>query len=120
MKNILDSLEETASRYAWETAVDDGNIYMTWSELLELSKCIGTKLCKRVERQKPIVILEEKSAVVLATMFGVVYAGCFYVIVDPSQPAGRIKDIFQTVSPELVITSKENEKILCSLTVLYL
>ena len=112
MKNILDSLEETASRYAWETAVDDGNIYMTWSELLELSKCIGTKLCKRVERQKPIVILEEKSAVVLATMFGVVYAGCFYVIVDPSQPAGRIKDIFQTVSPELVITSKENEKIL--------
>ena len=77
MKNILDYLERTTVCNAWKTAVDDGNICMTWLELQEMSKSIGTALCKRTGRQKPVVILAEKSAVTLAAMFGVVYAGCF-------------------------------------------
>ena len=80
MKNILDYLERTTVCNAWKTAVDDGNICMTWLELQEMSKSIGTALCKRTGRQKPVVILAEKSAVALAAMFGVVYAGCFYVM----------------------------------------
>ena len=89
MKNILDYLERTTVCNAWKTAVDDGNICMTWLELQEMSKSIGTALCKRTGRQKPVVILAEKSAVTLAAMFGVVYAGCFYVMVDPNS---RSKD----------------------------
>lgn len=62
MKNILDYLERTTVCNAWKTAVDDGNICMTWLELQEMSKSIGTALCKRTGRQKPVVILAEKSA----------------------------------------------------------
>lgn len=110
MKNILDYLEDTASKYPWRTAVDDGKIRMTWSELGELAKNIGTRLCSRIAPGKPVVILAEKSAVVLATMFGIVYAGGFYVVVDPLQPEERLNEIFHTLSPALVITSSDNRK----------
>ena len=104
MKNILDYLERTTVCNAWKTAVDDGNICMTWLELQEMSKSIGTALCKRTGRQKPVVILAEKSAVTLAAMFGVVYAGCFYVMVDPKQPI----EIFHTLLPEIIIIPAKN------------
>ena len=61
MKNILDYLERTTVCNAWKTAVDDGNICMTWLELQEMSKSIGTALCKRTGRQKPVVILAKKA-----------------------------------------------------------
>ena len=112
MKNILDYLERTTVCNAWKTAVDDGNICMTWLELQEMSKSIGTALCKRTGRQKPVVILAEKSAVTLVAMFGVVYAGCFYVMVDPKQPIERLCEIFHTLLPEIIIIPAENEALL--------
>ena len=104
MKNILDYLERTTVCNAWKTAVDDGNICMTWLELQEMSKSIGTALCKRTGRQKPVVILAEKSAVALAAMFGVVYAGCFYVLMDTKQPASRLQQILGILDSDVIVT----------------
>lgn len=112
MKNILEYLEKTAATHPWNVAVDDGGVCLTWSELLDLSKSIGTAFCEKTEMQKPIVLLMEKSAVTLAAMFGAVYAGCFYVIIDPMQPSERIREILHTLSPGIVVTTKENEKLL--------
>ena len=67
---------------------------------------------QKTEMQKPIVLLLEKSAVTLVAMFGTVYAGCFYVIIDPMQPSERIREILHTLSPGIVVTTKENEKLL--------
>lgn len=41
MKNVLDYFENTVAKYARKTAVDDGNILMTWEELQESSMKIG-------------------------------------------------------------------------------
>ena len=46
MKNILDYLERTTVCNAWKTAVDDGNICMTWLELQEMSKASGRHCAK--------------------------------------------------------------------------
>lgn len=112
MKNILEYLEKTAASYAENVAVDDGNVSLTWSQLVDLSKCIGSALCKVSDSRKPVVLFMEKSTVTLAAMFGVVYAGCFYVVIDPSQPPERIRVIFETLQPEVVLTIPENEEIL--------
>ncbi len=112
MKNILDYLEQTAMRYPEKTAVDDGELCLTWQELLNRSKCIGTALCKRLDRQKPVVILAEKSAVTLSAMLGVVYAGCFYVMADPGQPAERLREIFHTLSPAMILILAQEEELL--------
>lgn len=47
MKNILEYLEKTAATHSWNVAVDDGSVCLTWSELLDLSKSIGTAFCKK-------------------------------------------------------------------------
>lgn len=112
MDNILEYLEKTESMYPNRKAVDDGQLCLTWHELLELSKRMGTAFCRCVESGKPVTILAEKSAVTLAAMFGTVYAGCFYVMIDPSQPPERLKDIFRVLEPELVITDNKNEELL--------
>lgn len=112
MDNILEYLEKTAAESFHHVAVDDGSICLTWTELLDLSRRIGTAFCKKTDMGKPIVLLMEKSAVTLAAMFGAAYAGCFYVMIDPAQPPERICEIFRVLSPELVVTNKENENLL--------
>lgn len=110
MDHILEYLEKTESRYPNKLAVDDGNIYFSWSELLKLSKRMGSSICKLTERGKPVVIMAEKSAVTLAAMFGAVYAGCFYVMIDPAQPAARLNEILRILEPALIITDNKNEE----------
>lgn len=112
MKSILDYLDNTVKNYGEKTAVDDGNICMTWQELQMLSKQIGTELCAKTNSENPIAIVADKSAVTLAVMFGVVYAGCYYVMVDPKQPLDRMQDIFSVLSPKIIITCAENEKLI--------
>ena len=108
---ILDYLEKTASAHMERVAVDDGNIRLTWRELLKLSKRMGHTFSKRTKPGNPIVIMSDKSVLTLAAMFGTVYAGCFYVIADPSQPAVRLQEIFKVLNPQLVVTSNENKSI---------
>ena len=100
---ILDYLEKTASAHMERVAVDDGNIRLTWRELLKLSKRMGHTFSKRTKPGNPIVIMSDKSVLTLAAMFGTVYAGCFYVIADPSQPAVRLQEIFKVLNPQLVV-----------------
>ena len=49
MKNILDYLECTQKRYPCKTAVDDGNIRMTWAELTRLAQGMGTAFARRIQ-----------------------------------------------------------------------
>ncbi|MCI8326234.1 MAG: amino acid adenylation domain-containing protein [Lachnospiraceae bacterium] len=112
MKNILDYLEKTEQQYPNATAVDDGSLRLTWKELADQSRRIGTTFAKKVKPGKPVVILAEKSSITLAAMFGVVYAGCFYVIVDPAQPLARIQEMFQVLEPELVVVNDKSREIL--------
>lgn len=107
MKTILEYFEQTEKKYAHCTAVEDMDGTMTWAQLGRLSRQMGTAFARQGERGKPVVILAEKSRTVLAAMLGTVYAGNFYVMVDPFQPAARIKEILGVLEPELVVTEKK-------------
>lgn len=111
MKNVLEFLEKTAERYPHRIAVDDGKVLLTWQELLELSRRMGTGVGKLTGRGRPVVLIMEKSALTLAAMMGVVYSGCFYVMIDPSQPASRVKEILRVLEPELLVTDGGTKEI---------
>lgn len=111
MKNVLEFLERTEKRYPHETAVDDGRQSFTWRQLLCRSRQLGSRFAKEVEPGRPVVILAEKSAPVLAAMFGAVYAGCFYVMIDPAQPAARIREILRVVEPGLIVIKEEEKQL---------
>lgn len=111
-ENVLEYLEETAKKYPQKTAVDDGSRTFTYQELQNHAMELGSIFCKMMKPKDPVVLLMEKSSMTLAAMFGVVYAGGFYVIVDPGQPAVRMKHMLQVLDAKLIITNEKNKRIL--------
>ena len=104
MDNILKYLEKTAERFPDKTAVDDGTVQFTYQEPLDKARHFGLSFLDKTMPGRPVAILREKSSEVLAAMFGIVYAGCFYVMIDPEQPLERLKDILSVLKTDLVLT----------------
>lgn len=111
-ENILDCLEQTEERYKYKTAVSDSRLSLTWHELAVMSRKIGSGISRLVPAGRPVPILMEKSAITLAAMFGTVYAGCFYVPVNPDNPAERLKKIFETLEAKIVVADENGKQIL--------
>ena len=110
MKNVLEFLEGTVSKYPERYAVEDENICFTWRELQEYARKIGSFLCKEGKAGSPVAIVAEKGVFTLAAMLGAAYAGDFYVMIDPSQPDGRMREIFEVLRPELTIVLDEAQQ----------
>lgn len=110
--SILDSLEQTEEKFRYKTAVSDTKLSLTWHELAVMARKIGSGLGRLVPAGRPVPVLMEKSAVTLAAMFGIVYAGCFYVPVNPDNPGDRLKKIFQTLAAETVIADENGKRLL--------
>ncbi len=108
MKNILEFLELNASRFKDKIAFKDINNSLTYGELLAGSKAVGTALSALAVRNRPIAIYLDKSVNVLTAMFGIVYSGNFYVVIDSEMPAPRINAIFETLKPVAVLTDNEH------------
>ena len=107
MNNILEYLERTAEKYPGRIAVEDDKEALTWKELADLSRRIGTAAGKRIASGDPVVILAPKGSLTLAAMFGAVYGGGFYVNGDPALPPRRLKEIFRVLRPKLVLIRPE-------------
>lgn len=107
MNNILEYLERTAEKYPGRIAVEDDKEALTWKELADLSRRIGTAAGKRIASGDPVVILAPKGPLTLAAMFGAVYGGGFYVNGDPALPPRRLKEIFRVLRPKLVLIRPE-------------
>ena len=107
-KNILEFLEETKQNYPNKSAFVDTNREATYEEIVENSKKIGTALSKKRIEHKPIAIFIDKTVNCLEAMFGVLYGGGFYTIIDTKSPIERINLILNTLEPVVVITDNKN------------
>ncbi|MCH5314501.1 MAG: amino acid adenylation domain-containing protein [Eubacterium sp.] len=117
MKNILDYLENTAFHKGTETAVEFENKSISWTELMNTSKQIGTGIAMKIGTKKPIPILAGKGIDTLCAFFGAAYAGCFYVLLNPQLPEVRLKSILKTLEADYLFTTDEHlelAKSLCS------
>ena len=110
MKNVLEHLENSSKRFPNKIAFSDGNNSITYSELVKKSKSVGSALCELGFRNKPVLICIEKSIELITTMFGIVYSGNFYVVLDVEMPVDRAKNIYETLNPVAIITMSDNNK----------
>ncbi|MEE1114200.1 MAG: amino acid adenylation domain-containing protein [Eubacterium sp.] len=106
-KNVLELLERSAELYPEKNAVEDGGEKRSYRELREEAESIGAALSGRIKRGEPVAILSEKSCRTLAAMFGVVYAGGFYVSVSPDQPSDRVRRILAVLESRTVIADSK-------------
>ena len=110
MNCILEYLEKSAEKYSEKTAFADIHTHCTYGELAEKAKRIGSALSERTLVEQPVAIFMDKSVEAVAAFLGVAYAGCFYVMLDVSQPSQRLNQIMETLGHPLVVTTREYEK----------
>ncbi len=111
MKNVLEYLENSAVKYPDKIAVADMESSCTYRQLLHNAKCIGSFLASVETPGRPIVVFMKKSLEALTAFLGIVYAGCFYILIDPDQPVFRLNKILEVVRPESIITLGDETEI---------
>lgn len=103
MKNVLEYLEQSAQKYPDKIAVKDTACAYTYEQLWKKARHIGSRLTKHTTPNHPVCVFADKSADTLAVFFGIVYAGCFYTLVDPSFPEARIRSMLSVLEPDVIV-----------------
>lgn len=107
VRNILEYLETSALSCPGKTAFEDLEESYTYGQVLEYAKRTGSALLPKLSRNMPVPVLMEKEARTLNVFMGAVCAGCFYTLVEPEQPSGRIHTILQTLEAGLLVTTRK-------------
>ena len=103
MKCVLEMLEKTCRQYPDKEAVEDIQSVVTFSRLVEMSKRIGSLLAEHISKNEPVIVIMEKSILSLASEFGVVYAGGFYIPVSIEQPVERVNQIISVLNAKIIV-----------------
>ena len=108
MKNVLEYLENSAQQSKDKIAVIEEENRINYNELLMISKKIGSGISNFVKPRNPVPILMEKGINALSTFFGTVYAGAFYVLLNPQLPEIRLEKILEILQADVIITDENN------------
>lgn len=106
MKNVLEYLERAAEKEPDKTAVDDGETEYSYHQLHDLSRRLGSTIALKSKANKPVIVFLDKSADTLAIFLGIVYAGCFYVLVSPEFPVERVRKMIGALDADLAVTKE--------------
>lgn len=104
--NVLQYLERSAAAFPQKIAVADESAACSYEQLLHDARKIGSGLCKEFSACSPVPVFMEKSVETLKLFFGAVYAGCFYVLVNPEFPAPRVQAILETLETRRLVTTR--------------
>lgn len=110
--NVLEYLEESVARVPDQIAFSDGAQSLTFRELYNQARAVGTALRDNGYHKEPILVCMKKSPQTVAVFFGVVYAGCYYVPLDDETPPYRIQMIAQRINPRAAVCGESLQKLL--------
>ncbi len=111
MKNVLEYLERDALLFPDKTAFADVKNSVTYGELLQTARRIGTACAAYTRTRRPVVVLSEKSVETVSVFFGIVYAGCFYVCLDLKHPLERLEKILAELQPSLIVYDAAGKRV---------
>ena len=106
MKNILEMLEATHRRLPDKILFADAQRSVTAAEFMQTAKNIGTAIAAKGFSNRPVAVLCERSVTCLEAMFGVLYSGNFYTVIDAEMPCDRIGKIIAALQPAAILAEK--------------
>lgn len=107
LTNILQYLENTVSRVPDKIAFSDGESALTFRELYESARRVGTFLLEKGMHREGVAVFMKRHPSQLTAFFGAIYAGCFYVPLDDTMPAHRIELILDSTKCRVMICDKK-------------
>ncbi|MBR3878965.1 MAG: amino acid adenylation domain-containing protein [Clostridia bacterium] len=108
--NILDYLDETAIRLGERIALSGTASSLSFCELRQRARRIASRILSKDDRRRCVAVLMDKHPDTVCAFFGALYAGCFYLCIDPSLPDARIRAIADRARVETVICNRESQK----------
>ncbi len=113
MINVLEWLEADARAYPEKLAFADDAQQLSYEQLMQTARSVGSYLAARVSECTPVACYLEKSTKAICAMFGAVYARCCYCVIDVRQPAQRACAIARKLKPSLVLADDANYEEAC-------
>lgn len=112
--HVLDYLTEAVKKEPEKIAYSNGAgsdsvraEQLSFLEVYEQSRAVGTFLHKSGIYKKPVIIFMEKRPKTIAAFYGVIYAGNYYIPIDVEMPENRIRLILENVKSNMMICSAE-------------
>lgn len=109
-KTVISYLRETVDLFPDKLACIDDSERITYRELDEKSNIVAANLIRIVETRKPIPLIMKKSCKAYILLWGIIKAGCCYVVIDGNQPNVRIESILNTLKAGVVISENDITK----------
>lgn len=109
--NVLEYLEKTAVRVPEKIAFSNGTDSLTFRQVYEDARAIGTALFQKGHYKEPILIFMKKHPHTVAAFFGTIYGGNFYVPIDEEMPKQRIELILANLHPKGMICDQETREL---------
>jgi amino acid adenylation domain-containing protein len=98
-------------------AVKFGELSWTYEQLNQAANRLARAIVAQCgPDQAPIAFLVGRGAAEIASIFGILKAGKFYVPLDPSFPRDRLTQILEDVQPRALITDTKNADLAVELT----
>ena len=101
--HVLDYLYRIEDKKPDKTAYTDGTAGLTFKEVANVTRSVGSFLAGKGIYRKPVVVFMQKSAMEIASFFGVIAGGCYYVPLDEEMPGDRIRLILEKVNSPVMI-----------------
>lgn len=111
-RSIPERFEKVVRRYPDRIAVKTRDCEFSYRQLNQAANRIAHAiLTQRAVQVEPVAILLPNSAPALAAILGVLKAGRFYVLLDPSFPLTRLKLLMQDSGASLLISDNQNSSL---------
>ena len=102
--SLFDCFEHMVASHAYNVAVKSGSRAFTYRDLDEYSRRVGRNLFTRLgSGSRPVAVLMDNPAEVVATLLGILRSGNFYSILSPRNPSVRLKAILDDLDAPVVI-----------------
>jgi amino acid adenylation domain-containing protein len=116
-QSIPERFEKIVRLYPDRIAVKTANQAWTYAELNGMANRLARAiLAERGSGAEAIGILFEKSALMAAAMLGVLKAGKFFVLLDPSFPKERLGFFLDNSLAAMMVTDRRNVSLACQVT----
>lgn len=103
ISSVLEYLEHSASLYGERCAYKDREHTFTFLQVRDMARRVGSRIGQLHAYNRPVAVLMEKSASMIAGFLGAVYGGCCYCPIDISMPVDRLSSILSVLDPAGII-----------------
>ncbi len=106
LTSVLDWLDARASDHADKSAYVCGDTAVTFCELSDLTKSIGSFLTKKIAPGQPVICMSGRHPYTPAYFLSVVRAGCTYAPIDSTMPTARLQQMIEVADAKYMLVDR--------------